>query len=89
MDFDQHLIPARLIRRYKRFLADVRLEDGCELTVHCPNSGSMKGCVGEGWPVLLSESPNPNRKYRHTWELVHNGQLVDRRQHSPRQRRGG
>lgn len=73
MRFDQDLLPATLIRRYKRFLADVRLEDGSELTVHCPNSGSMKGCVGDGWPVLLSESPKPNRKYRHTWELVHNG----------------
>lgn len=73
MRFNQELIPARLIRRYKRFLADVRLEDGTELTVHCPNSGSMAGCAGEGWPVLLSESPNPKRKYHHTWELVHNG----------------
>ena len=73
MRFEQELIPATLIRRYKRFLADVRLSDGTELTVHCPNSGSMKGCVGENWPVLLSESPNPKRKYRHTWELVHDG----------------
>ncbi len=67
------LIPARLIRRYKRFLADVELEDGMTLTVHCPNSGSMKTCVGDGWPVMLSTSDNPKRKYRHTLEMVNNG----------------
>jgi len=67
------LIPARLVRRYKRFLADVELDDGTTLTVHCPNSGSMRGCLGEGWPVRLSISDNPKRKYPHTWELVHNG----------------
>jgi sugar fermentation stimulation protein A len=71
--FDQQLVLANLIRRYKRFLADVRLADGSELTVHCPNSGSMQACLGEGWPVLLSDSGNPKRKYRWTWELVHNG----------------
>ncbi len=74
MQFEQKLIPAKLIRRYKRFLADVILETGEEITVHCPNSGSMLGCAGEGWPVLLSDSNNPTRKYRYTWELVHNGQ---------------
>lgn len=67
------LIPGRLVRRYKRFLADVELEDGSVITVHCPNSGSMKTCLGEGWPVMLSTSDNLNRKYPHTWELVHNG----------------
>lgn len=67
------LIEGRLIRRYKRFLADVELDDGTVLTVHCPNSGSMLGCVGAGWPVRLSLSDNPKRKYPHTWEMVHNG----------------
>ena len=67
------LTPGRLIRRYKRFLADVRLDDGAVLAVHCPNSGSMKTCLGEGWPVMLSTSNNPKRKYPHTLEMVHNG----------------
>jgi sugar fermentation stimulation protein A len=67
------MIEGRLIRRYKRFLADVELGDGSTLTVHCPNSGSMKTCVGEGWPAQLSISDNPKRKYPHTLEMVHNG----------------
>jgi sugar fermentation stimulation protein A len=73
VEFGQDLIPATLIRRYQRFLADVRLEDGSALTVHCPNSGSMRGCLGTGWPVRISDSGNPARSYRHTLEMVHNG----------------
>ena len=73
MRFDHELIPGRLSRRYKRFLADVELEDGTTTTVHCPNSGSMRGCLGDGWPVLLSLSANPKRKHPLTWEMVHNG----------------
>lgn len=64
------LIPGRLIKRYKRFLADIELEDGSVVTAHCPNSGSMKGCNLPGAPVMLSLSPNLNRKLAHTWELV-------------------
>ncbi len=70
MKFEQTLLPATLIRRYKRFLADVQLADGSLLTVHCPNSGSMAGCGEEGSPVLLSKSDNPRRKYAYTWEMV-------------------
>ncbi|MEJ2501079.1 MAG: DNA/RNA nuclease SfsA [Campylobacterales bacterium] len=70
MHFDTPLIPGTLIKRYKRFLADVRLEGGSVVTAHCPNSGSMKGYKEEGLQVWLSESDNPKRKLRYTWELV-------------------
>ncbi|MEJ2468904.1 MAG: DNA/RNA nuclease SfsA [Campylobacterales bacterium] len=70
MYFDTPLIPGTLIKRYKRFLADVRLEGGSVVTAHCPNSGSMKGYKEEGLRVWLSESDNPKRKLRYTWELV-------------------
>ncbi|WP_022666973.1 DNA/RNA nuclease SfsA [Desulfospira joergensenii] len=64
------LIEGRLIRRYKRFLADVELEDGQMVTAHCPNSGSMKGCALAGAPVWISESDNKKRKLKFTWELI-------------------
>lgn len=72
MQFNSELFPGKLIKRYKRFMADVQLEDGSVVTAHCPNSGSMKTCLGENWPVLLTKSDNPNRKLAYTWELVHN-----------------
>jgi sugar fermentation stimulation protein A len=67
------LIFGTLIRRYKRFLADVELVDGTVITAHCPNTGRMTTCAEPGWQVALSDSGNPKRKYRYTWELVHNG----------------
>jgi sugar fermentation stimulation protein A len=65
------LIPGKLIRRYKRFLADVLLENDEVVTAHCPNSGSMKACCQSGRPVYLSYHDNPKRKLNYTWELIH------------------
>lgn len=64
------LVHARLIKRYKRFLADVRLDNDEVITVHCPNTGSMKNCVEENAEIWLSDSDNPKRKYRYTWEYL-------------------
>ncbi|ACL72449.1 DNA/RNA nuclease SfsA [Thioalkalivibrio sulfidiphilus] len=70
MEFEPALIEVTLLRRYKRFLADVRTPDGREFTAHCPNTGSMMGCMEPGSRVWLSHSPDPKRKYAHTWQLV-------------------
>lgn len=70
MLFDPPLIPGRLVRRYKRFLADVNLDDGTHVVAHCPNTGAMLGCDGPGWRVWLSPNDDPRRKLRFTWELV-------------------
>jgi sugar fermentation stimulation protein A len=64
------LIRGTLIRRYKRFLADVQLETGEIVTAHCPNTGSMQGCSEAGRPVYLSLHDNPRRKLKYTWELI-------------------
>lgn len=70
MKFDPVLSSGTLIKRYKRFLADIELPGGEIITIHCPNTGSMKNCNEPGSAVLFSDSGNPKRKYRHTWEAV-------------------
>ncbi len=69
MKISPPLIPAILLRRYKRFLADVRLADGREMTVHTPNTGSMLGCAKPGTRIWLRDTFNSKRKYRYTWEM--------------------
>jgi sugar fermentation stimulation protein A len=70
MDFPSPLIRGHLLRRYKRFLADILLDDGTEITAHCPNPGAMIGLNLPGLTCWLSKSPDPKRKLPYTWELV-------------------
>jgi sugar fermentation stimulation protein A len=70
MLFDPPLIRGTLLRRYKRFLADVRLDDGTEITAHCPNPGSMKTCAEPGWGAWVSPANNPKRKLKWTLERI-------------------
>ncbi len=77
MQFPTQLIPGTLIKRYKRFMADVTLADGTIVTAHVANSGAMTGLKDEGLPVWLSPANNPKRKLQYTWELIEiDGQLV-------------
>ena len=73
MEFPSALVRGILLRRYKRFLADIELDSGETITAHCPNTGAMTGCAEPGWPVWLSRSDSKTRKYPHTWELVETG----------------
>ncbi len=75
MLYPRALVEGRLIRRYKRFLADIQLPDGV-ITAACPNTGSLMGCCEAGSRVWLSESDNAGRKYRHTWEIVEVGKVM-------------
>ncbi len=70
MKFSQPLIPATLIRRYKRFLADCRLEDGQEVTAHCANPGSMMGLAEPGMKIWLEPNNDPKKKLKFGWRLV-------------------
>lgn len=80
MKFDKPIVKGKLLKRYKRFLADVELlEDHGEnkvgdiITAHTANTGSMKTCIGENWPVLISFNDSPTRKLKYSLELTHNG----------------
>ncbi len=73
MDFPSPLLKGTLVKRYKRFLADVILQDGSEVTAHCANPGSMMGLQDPGMTVWLSPSTNPKRKLKYSWEMVEVG----------------
>ena len=70
MKFKNELIHGRLVQRYKRFLADVRLDDGSVVSAHCTNSGSMLSCLEENAEVWLTPVNDPKRKTRFTWEMI-------------------
>lgn len=73
MRFSTPLVPGRLIRRYKRFLADVELEAGGEVTAHCPNPGSMMGLSDPGLRVWLEPNDDPKKKLKYGWRLAELG----------------
>ncbi|MEO1391498.1 MAG: DNA/RNA nuclease SfsA [Cyanobacteria bacterium J06634_5] len=64
------LVPGKLLKRYKRFFADIELDSGEVVTAHCPNTGPMTGVCHIGNRVMLSRSDNPKRKLAYTWELI-------------------
>ena len=70
MKFTTPLVPGILLKRYKRFLADVKLESGEVVVAHCTNTGSMKSCIEENAPVYLTPVNDPKRKTKFTWEMI-------------------
>lgn len=72
MKYTPALQPATLLKRYKRFLADLQLNDGTEFTAHCANTGKMTGCAEPGFSAFYSTSDNSKRKYPHSLELTQN-----------------
>ena len=70
MQFQEKLIHGTLVKRYKRFLADIKLDDGSVVTAHCTNSGSMKSCLENGAEVFLTPVNDPKRRTRFTWEMI-------------------
>ena len=70
MQFQTPLVPARLIRRYKRFLADIELQDGQTVTAHCANPGSMMGLAEEGSKIWVEPNDDPKKKLKFGWRLI-------------------
>ena len=84
MKFSNNLIKAKFVKRYKRFFSDHILENGQLVTAHCPNTGAMTGVAKEGVTSWLSESDNPKRKLKWTWELTQeNDTIVGVNTHNP------
>ncbi|MDB2384560.1 DNA/RNA nuclease SfsA [Endozoicomonas sp.] len=77
MNYKDALFEGRLIRRYKRFMADIERPDGTEITLHCPNTGSMKNCLYPGKKIWYSDSGNPKRKYPCTLEQAEIPVIMD------------
>ena len=75
---EQPIVAGRLVRRYKRFLADIRLDDGTLITAHCPNSGAMTGCAIASSKVYLTVHSNPKRKLKYTRETVRSDSSKDK-----------
>lgn len=70
MQFQTPLVPARLIRRYKRFLADIELQNGQTVTAHCANPGSMMGLADEGSKIWVEPNDDPKKKLKFGWRLI-------------------
>lgn len=86
MEFQATLVHGKLLKRYKRFLADIELDNGEVVTAHCTNTGSMKSCIEIGAEVYLSPTKNPLRKTKFTWEMIKiNGNWVGINTNNPNQ----
>lgn len=73
MQFESEVFTGKILKRYKRFFADVELDNGEQITAHTPNTGSMKNCWEPGWKAMVTFHDNPKRKLKYTLEMTHNG----------------
>lgn len=76
MKFHPPLVRGRFLRRYKRFFVDVQLEDGSTVIAHCPNTGSLQGCLVEGAETFIQPATDPKRALRFTWKLIRIGKSL-------------